>query len=73
MARITAKARVGSNVQVDAGQHEVRFYGDYANGANDAWAAATPVLEYRMVVKNSEVAALFPVGESFTVTFDNGE
>lgn len=73
MAKITAKARVGSNVVVDAQQHEVRFYGDYANGANNEWAAATPVLEYRMVVKNAEVAALFPVGKSFTVTFDDGE
>ena len=73
---ITAKAKV-------TGKHErlanstgtdktktvvLTFNADYADNRNKEWAAYTPHLNFEMTVKE-EVAKLFEVGDSFTVTF----
>lgn len=70
--KITARVRVSNKVPIDTTQSVVSFYGDYANGANNEWAIATPVLDFRMYMK-TEVANNFNVGESYAVTFESRE
>jgi hypothetical protein len=73
MARITAKVRCNSRVQLDAEQDLVQLGADY-NGpdaeANAAWARYTPALALQMNVRR-EVP--FKPGTSYTLTFDDGE
>lgn len=70
--KITARVRVSNKIPIDTTQSVVSFFGDYANGANNEWAVATPVLDFRMFMRN-EVAANFDVGKPYKVTFESGE
>lgn len=70
---ITAKAKCSgkslTNMGTDYEAVNLTFGADYANGANKAWASATPTLNLTMTVK-PEVAKHFEIGSSFTLTFD---
>jgi hypothetical protein len=46
----------------------ITLYADYANGANKAWAAATPALQISMVT-NGDVESFFEPGGKYTLTF----
>lgn len=66
---ITAKAKVWGNVANDADSRMVTLGADYANGRNQEWSSATPNLHFTLAIKN-EIAERFPVGATFTVTFE---
>jgi len=66
---VTAKIKV-TDVRREGGGTNLSFGPDYdQNGKNQAWADATPYLDFRMKV-NGEVADHFELGQSFTVTFE---
>ena len=64
---ITAKIKCNSKTESLSGV-SASFCADYANGANQAWAESTPSLNVTLQMK-PEVAALFSVGASYTLTF----
>lgn len=66
---ITAKTKVWGNTQNDASSRMITLGADYAGGRNQEWSSATPNLHFVMAVKN-EIAERFPVGATFTVTFE---
>jgi len=75
MARqITAKAALGSMIQYPRtdgveGDYFLSFYPDYSDGRNKEWAAASPSLNFQIVVR-PDVAKLFEQGGKYTVTFE---
>jgi hypothetical protein len=64
----TMKMKVNSTVATD-GQVAVQMSADYADEKNKEWAKYTPNASYNFVVKE-ELADEFPIGASFTVTFE---
>ena len=64
----TMKMKVTS-VRPDNGQVSVLMNADYADEKNKEWAKYTPAASYIFSVKE-ELADEFPVGASFTVTFE---
>jgi hypothetical protein len=68
---ITAKAKLGSKLELSNGDFVVQFYPDYygdKSETNKAWATSTPSLSFQMNVKR-EVADKLEQGASYTVTF----
>lgn len=66
---LTAKAAVSfvapsGNLEATS----IRFYGDYANGANREWSVATPIFALQMDVRN-EIIERFGIkpGDKFDV------
>ena len=64
----TMKMKVTS-VRPDNGQVSILMNADYADEKNKEWAKYTPNASYNFVVKE-ELADEFPIGASFTVTFE---
>lgn len=69
-ARITAKVRCGSRVQVTEELDVVQFGPDYTDGANADWAYYTPSLNIAMNVRRD---VPFEQGASYTLTFEKDE
>lgn len=70
--KITAKVRCTSRVHLDNEQDVVYFGADYYGEAaeiNAEWARFTPALSITM---NVLPGVPFEVGESYTLTFDDG-
>lgn len=68
---ITAKAKLGSKVQLPSTDWSLSFYPDYYGDkkeTNKAWASASPSLMFQMNVRD-DVAEHFTVNASYTVTF----
>lgn len=67
MTNVTAKAQLNVKTESWGGNVDLSFMADYADGANAAWAAATPALSLQMTVQ-PEVARLFDLGGKWTLT-----
>lgn len=68
---ITAKVSCGNKMTFTpdgSGQATFQFYPDYSDGANKAWASATPTLSFSITVADG---TLFTVGDKYTVTFES--
>jgi hypothetical protein len=72
--KITAKARCNLRESVDAEQDRVAFNADYMDEEgreiNAEWARYTPALSISMSVRKD---VRFKPGQSYTLTFDDGE
>lgn len=68
LTEITAKVKCSDIHGSWQGAKNVAFMPDYADGRNKSWADATPNLQLTMTVRD-DVAALFTVGGSYTLTF----
>lgn len=68
---ITAKALCNSKT-LSQGSTEIKFTADYRDERNKAWAAYTPALSFSLTVK-PEVAELFELGGSYTVSFEKSD
>jgi len=69
---ITAKVAVHRKTESGVGnqrQVTAEFIADYADGRNKGWSLNTPCLALSMQMKG-EVADLFPIGQPFTLTFE---
>ncbi len=69
-ARITAKVRCGTRVQVSDELDVVAFSPDYTDGANADWAYYTPSLNLQMNVRRD---VPFETGANYTLTFEKQE
>lgn len=76
MTDVTAKVVVSKHDTINEGTAyeavSLAFAADYADDRNKAWAVATPSISLMMTVK-PDVAALFPMGKPFTLTFSPEE
>lgn len=64
---VTAKV-ICNQATANVEETTLTFYADYQDGRNKEWAKFTPSLSLTMTVKN-EVAAHFPPGQAYTLTF----
>ncbi len=72
---VTAKVKMGAKTHPGhsgQGSTTLSFYPDYADGRNQAWAAATPSLHLTMTVKD-EIATHFTENAAYTLTFTPDE
>jgi hypothetical protein len=71
MGDVTAKVVCTSkSMWADGETASLAFGPDYAEGANAAWAAATPALSLSMTVKGG-VSELFEQGRAYTLVFQS--
>lgn len=68
VTEITAKVKCSDIHGSWQGAKNIAFMPDYGEGRNASWAAATPNLQLTLTVRE-DVAQLFTVGASYTLTF----